>query len=72
MAKANAAVRRLAAMAVAATLVACGDAGKKPAAPAGPVVTVSQPVQREIVDSDEYTGRFGAVDAVSGPKAEKK
>lgn len=45
-------------------LVACGDDSKKAAAPTGPAVTVSQPVQKEIVEWDEYTGRFGAVDSV--------
>jgi RND family efflux transporter MFP subunit len=44
-------------------LAACGD-DKQSAAPAGPAVTVSQPVQKEIVEWDEYTGRFGAVDSV--------
>jgi RND family efflux transporter MFP subunit len=44
-------------------LTACGDDAKQ-AAPAGPAVTVSQPVQKEIVEWDEYTGRFGAVDSV--------
>jgi RND family efflux transporter MFP subunit len=44
-------------------LAACGDDGKQ-AAPAGPAVTISQPVQKEIVEWDEYTGRFGAVDSV--------
>ena len=32
--------------------------------PALPVVTVSKPVQREIVEWDEYTGRFDAVETV--------
>jgi RND family efflux transporter MFP subunit len=34
------------------------------AAPAPPKVTVAQPVLREVVDVDEYTGRLGAVDEV--------
>lgn len=44
-------------------LAACGDSGKQAQAP-GPTVTVSQPVQKEITEWDEYTGRFGAVDSV--------
>src|SRR6478752_2267776 len=34
------------------------------AAVAPPTVTVSQPVQKEIVEWDEYTGQFAAVDYV--------
>ncbi len=34
------------------------------AAPPPPVVAVSQPVEREIVEWDEYTGRFDAVETV--------
>jgi len=44
-------------------LAACDDS-KQSQAPAGPAVTVSQPKQKEIVEWDEYTGRFGAVNAV--------
>jgi RND family efflux transporter MFP subunit len=33
-------------------------------APPGPVVTVAKPLQREIVEWDEYTGRFDAVETV--------
>jgi RND family efflux transporter MFP subunit len=33
-------------------------------APSLPTVTVSQPLQREIIEWDEYTGRFEAVEAV--------
>src|SRR5688572_11595957 len=33
-------------------------------APALPTVTVSKPLQREIIEWDEYTGRFEAVEAV--------
>lgn len=46
------------------TLAACGDSGKKAQGPVGPTVTVSQPVQKDIIEWDEYTGRFGAVDSV--------
>lgn len=41
----------------------CGDDATQ-AAPAAPAVTISQPVRKEIVEWDEYTGRFGAVDSV--------
>jgi RND family efflux transporter MFP subunit len=44
------------------TLASCGDSG--PQAPPGPQVTVAKPVKREIVDLDEYVGRFLAVDTV--------
>jgi RND family efflux transporter MFP subunit len=44
------------------TLASCGDSG--PQAPPGPQVTVAKPVKREIVDMDEYVGRFLAVDMV--------
>ena len=43
-------------------LASCGDSG--PQAPPGPPVTVAKPVKREIVDMDEYVGRFIAVDMV--------
>jgi RND family efflux transporter MFP subunit len=36
----------------------------QPQGPPPPVVAVSQPVQREIVEWDEYTGRFDAVETV--------
>jgi RND family efflux transporter MFP subunit len=53
---------------VAAALVAgCDDSGKSQAsqqkAPL-PAVTVSQPVQRQIVEWDEYTGRFDSIETV--------
>src|SRR4051794_27822029 len=40
---------------------------RKPAAPAfGPaVVTVSTPIQREVIDWDEYTGRLEAIETVN-------
>ncbi len=45
-------------------LVACGDSQQKAAAPPPPEVTVARPVQRAIVDRDEYVGRFVAIDSV--------
>jgi RND family efflux transporter MFP subunit len=50
---------------VALTLAACGESqqqAQKPPPP--PAVTVAKPVQRTIVDHDEYVGRFVAVDAI--------
>jgi RND family efflux transporter MFP subunit len=43
-----------------------GTSATAPKGPAGPppAVTVSRPVTREVVEWDEYTGRFDAVDAV--------
>jgi RND family efflux transporter MFP subunit len=49
--------------AVALALAGCGQ-GQQAAAPQPPTVTVAKPVQRTIVDQDEYVGRFVAVDAV--------
>jgi RND family efflux transporter MFP subunit len=43
-------------------LAQCSES--KPPAPPPPQVTVAKPVQRTIVDHDEYVGRFVAVDAV--------
>src|SRR5437762_13714282 len=45
-------------------LAGCGGAPKQSAAPPPPVVTVAKPVQRTIVDQDEYVGRFVAVNMV--------
>jgi len=43
-----------------------GTSATAPKGPAGPppAVTVSRPIAREVVEWDEYTGRFDAVDAV--------
>jgi RND family efflux transporter MFP subunit len=45
-------------------LASCGENPRAPSAPPPPTVTVANPVQRDIVDYDEYVGRFVAVDAV--------
>jgi RND family efflux transporter MFP subunit len=45
-------------------LAACGDSNRAQQAPPPPTVTVATPVQRNVVDHDEYVGRFVAVDAV--------
>ncbi len=49
---------------LATTLAACGDSQRAAPAPPPPTVTVAKPVQNNIVDHDEYVGRFVAVDAV--------
>ena len=53
---------------VAALLVVCGSwapiGGLAADAPAPPAVTVSQPIQRELVEWDEYTGQFAATEYV--------
>jgi RND family efflux transporter MFP subunit len=62
----NATLSRLAATLVllAPALVACGESQQQQAAPPPPQVTVAKPVQRGVVDQDEYVGRFIAVDSV--------
>jgi RND family efflux transporter MFP subunit len=49
---------------VAAALVACGQGQQQSAGQSLPAVTVAKPVQRTVVDQDEYVGRFVAVNAV--------
>src|SRR5271155_3501365 len=53
----------LSAAALSVTLAGCGQ-GQQQNAQALPVVTVANPVQRTVVDQDEYVGRFVAVDSV--------
>ncbi|HEY6602869.1 MAG TPA: efflux RND transporter periplasmic adaptor subunit [Xanthobacteraceae bacterium] len=57
--------RTLAAVAIASAplLASCGEAQKQ-AAPPPPTVTVAKPIQRTIIDQDEYVGRFVPVDVV--------
>jgi RND family efflux transporter MFP subunit len=45
-------------------LAGCGQGQQQSAAPPPPTVTVTKPVQRAVVDQDEYVGRFVAVDSV--------
>jgi RND family efflux transporter MFP subunit len=49
---------------IAPCLLACSEAQEPQAAPPPPQVTVATPVQRKIVDYDEYVGRFVAVQRV--------
>jgi RND family efflux transporter MFP subunit len=52
-------------LALAPALGACGESPQKATAPPPPpTVTVAKPVQRAVVDYDEYVGRFVAVDSV--------
>ena len=41
-----------------------GCAKKKPPAPPPPIVYVAKPLQKQIVDWDDYVGRFQAIDSV--------
>jgi RND family efflux transporter MFP subunit len=49
---------------LAVLLASCGEAPRQPPPAPPPKVTVAPPVQRTIVDQDEYVGRFVAVDSV--------
>jgi RND family efflux transporter MFP subunit len=51
------------AMALAFALAGCSQS-QPPAAPPPPAVTVAKPVQRTVIDQDEYVGRFVAIDSV--------
>jgi RND family efflux transporter MFP subunit len=53
-----------ASLVLAAALAGCGDSQNHAAAPPPTAVTVAKPVQRTIVDQDQYVGRFVAVDMV--------
>src|SRR6185437_1824242 len=60
---------RLAALMAACALAAgalagCGESHDQAKAEAPPTVTVAKPVQRTVVDQDEYVGRFVAVNSV--------
>ncbi len=61
------AARPAAALLIAAALsilAGCGRGQQQAGAPPPPTVTVTGPVQRTVVDQDEYVGRFVAVDSV--------
>jgi RND family efflux transporter MFP subunit len=51
-------------VAIAPALAACEQGQSKPQAAAPPQVTVAKPVNKMIVDQDEYVGRFVAVESV--------
>ena len=56
---------RLLLLLLAPALTGCGESGpQQGSAPPPPTVTVANPVQRAIVDQDEYVGRFVPVDMV--------
>jgi RND family efflux transporter MFP subunit len=54
----------LAAAALAAVSLSACAAKKTPAAPPPPTVIVAHPLQKQIVDWDDYVGRFEAIDSV--------
>src|SRR6516164_10990320 len=60
--------RPVAALLIAAAVLAlgaCGEGSKQASAPPpAPAVTVAKPIERNVVDQDEYVGRFVAVDTV--------
>ena len=56
-------MRVLAGFVALAALSACGG-GQPPAAPPPPEVMVATPLQREVTDWDDYTGRFVAPEDV--------
>jgi multidrug efflux system membrane fusion protein len=45
-------------------LAGCSESKPQASAPPPPAVTVATPIQRTIVDQDEYVGRFVAIDSV--------
>ena len=51
-------------LAALSSLAGCGQSQQQAGAPPPPTVTVAKPVQRTVVDQDEYVGRFVAVDSV--------
>jgi RND family efflux transporter MFP subunit len=51
-------------VALATLVVSCGERPKQGGAPPPPTVTVAEPVRRTVFDSDEYVGRFAAVNSV--------
>lgn len=61
-------VRAAAGLALLAALAACGDeaggVAQQQAAPPPPSVSVAKPVVREVVEDDEFVGRFEAVNEV--------
>jgi len=64
IAKAARLIATLPAAAMLLALAGCGQGQQQSTAAAPPPVTVANPVQRTVVDQDEYVGRFVAVDSV--------
>lgn len=57
--------RAVLAVIIAALLASCGESPKQQAGgPPPPQVTVASPTKRQVVDYDEYVGRFSAVNSV--------
>jgi len=57
--------RRLAVVVTLAALLAgCGERQPQGGGPPPPTVTVAEPIKRNVIDYDEYVGRFVAVNAV--------
>ena len=54
----------ISAVLLAALLAGCNQSQQQAGGPPPPTVTVAKPVQRTVVDQDEYVGRFVAVNAV--------
>src|SRR5205814_4528193 len=51
-------------LAAARVLTGCGSAPPPPPPPPPPAVTVSRPLEREVIEWDEFTGRLDAVESV--------
>src|SRR5579872_232521 len=49
---------------LAALLAGCNQSQQQAGGPPPPTVTVAKPVQRTVIDQDEYVGRFVAVNSV--------
>ena len=57
--------RTVAAFVALAVMTACSKGSQKPPAPPAPHVSVGQPLARDVVDWDEYIGRFQAPQSVN-------
>src|SRR5215218_5861809 len=53
---------RLALLILGFALTACGEGAPNQAAPPPPAVTVAKPTKQQVVDYDEYVGRFITID----------
>jgi multidrug efflux system membrane fusion protein len=61
----NRAAPPLLALVLVASLNGCGHPAGQQTAPGQPVIPVSQPVQRQVTDYVDYTGRIDAIDSVT-------